>query len=107
MRRSGAGRFGREALNSSNVCPGSSWTASQSFGPGFGMGSKLPASGAKARWRRTGNPLRSPIASCIVFWLGGAKAIAADIKTLAAKPHFFSIGLSSPRDESVSRWRPN
>src|SRR6266487_5698876 len=75
-RRLCVGRFGCDALNSSNVCPGSSWTASQSLGPGFGIGSKASRSGVNVRWRTIGNPLRSPIASRIVFSLGGVKAIA-------------------------------
>jgi len=41
------GRFGCDVLNIVERLPRSSCTASQSFGPGFGIGSKLAASGAK------------------------------------------------------------
>src|SRR5437762_12715802 len=84
-RRVCVGRFVCAALNSPNVCPRSSCTASQSLGPGFGIGSKLLMSGVKARWRTADNSLRSPIASRIVFSSGGVKAIAiADSNTVIA-----------------------
>ena len=72
------GRFGCEALNSSNVCPRSLWTASQSAGLGSGIGSKLFLSGVNARWRTAGNPFRSPIALRIVFSSEGVKANAIE-----------------------------
>src|SRR5438094_5389731 len=47
------------------------------------MESKLWRSGANACCRTTGNPLRSPIASRIVFSLGGVKAMTTEGRNTA------------------------
>src|SRR6266496_5427136 len=69
------GRFGPDALNSSKVCPDSGCTASQSLGPGFGIGSNSGASAENAR-RRTGDKSeRSPTAARLTSGPGGSKAM--------------------------------
>src|SRR5438132_1776313 len=77
-RRELVGRFGSDALNSSKVCPGSGCTASQSLGPGFGIGSNSDASAENARRRTGGNPVSSPTAARRTSGPGGSKAILKD-----------------------------
>src|SRR6266513_1337678 len=69
------GRFGPDALNSSKVCPDSGCTASQSWGPGFGIGQNSEASAENARRRTGDNPDRSPMAARLISGLGGSKAM--------------------------------
>src|SRR5438034_9540146 len=69
------GRVGPDALNSSKVCPDSGCTASQSWGPGFGIGQNSEASAENARRRTGDNPDRSPTAARLISGLGGSKAM--------------------------------
>src|SRR5205814_2432001 len=90
------GRLGPDALNSLKICPDSGCTASQSCGPGFGIGSNSDASAENARQRTGNNPARSLTAASLTSGPGCSKPMLRDAtQTTAAVFHTSHPGLST------------